>query len=150
MTLILAVAGLGLYGDKKIVSSDGVKCEDIVKIAKNDHLAAGFAGDFHKILRAVEAVDQGEDDPNMLAQMGVDGMIMKDGRMLLIDSGKIWLRRKTCPFYATGTGYAEAMAYLSGLTHKTKKVTPRAVKQAYSYTAKVRDDCGKRFDFIPA
>lgn len=148
MTLILAVSGLGIFGDRKISCADGSKCEDLVKVASNDALCAGFAGDFGPVIKAIEAVQEGEDDPAMLARINVDGLVMKNGRILLIDSGKVWTRRKSCIFYATGTGYAEALAYLSGLTHKTKKVTPQAIKQTFTYVSKVRDDCSKKFDMV--
>lgn len=149
MTLVLAIPNLGLFADRKVSSADGQKCEDLVKVASNDFLSAGFAGDFHHILSALEAVKEGEDDPEMLARINIDGLIMKNGRMILIDSGRTWLRRKSCLFYATGTGYAEAMAYLSGLTAKNKKITLPMVRATFSYVAKVRDDCNKKFDFIP-
>jgi hypothetical protein len=150
MTLILAVSGLGIFGDRKISCADGSKCEDLVKVASNDALCAGFAGDFGPVIKAIEAVKEGEDDAAMLARINVDGLVMKNGRILLIDSGKVWTRRKSTVFYATGTGYAEALAYLSGLTNKTKKITEQSVKQTFRYVSKVRDDCSAKYDFIPA
>lgn len=149
MTLILSVPW-GIYSDKKVSAADGTRCDNIRKAASNDYLVAGFAGDFNKILRALEAVKQGESDPKQLAKLGVDGMVVQTGRMLLIDSGKIWTKRKTCHFYATGTGWAEAMAFLSGLVYPGKKVTDKHIQATFRYVFRCRTDCGGGVDFTPA
>lgn len=141
---------MGIFGDRKVSSSDGAKCEDLIKVSANDHLIAGFAGDFVPILKALQAVKEGEDDPSMLARINVDGLVMKNGRILLIDSGKIWTRRKSTQFYATGTGHAEAMAFLSGRmsTKRKAKLTLSDIAATFCYVSKVRDDCSKAFDCV--
>lgn len=148
MTLILSVPW-GVYSDRRITSSDGTKCENIRKSASNSALVAGFAGDFNKILNAIEAVKQGESDPKVLARLNVDGIIVKSGRMILIDAGKIWVKRKSCHFYATGTGWAEAMAFLSGQIYPSKKVTDKHIQATFRYVFRVRADCGGGVDFTP-
>lgn len=146
MTLVLALPW-GVYSDRMISSSDGTRCDNIRKSASNEHLAAGFAGNLIKIVNAVDAVKAGEDDPKELANFGVDGVIVRNGRILLIDSGKIWTKRKSCQFYATGTGWAEGMSFLSGLIYPSKKVTDKHIQATFRYVFRVRSDCGGGVDF---
>lgn len=148
MTLILGISH-GIYGDRKVTSDDGSRCEPLVKVAKNDFLVAGFAGDFNEILKALDAVREGESDPRELARIDIDGIVIKDGRIFLIDGGKAWLKRKGCGFIATGTGHAEATSYLSGVTSITKKVTDKSIRAAFRFVARVRDDCGRGIDYLP-
>jgi hypothetical protein len=147
MTLIIGTT-FGVFGDRKISSSIGTKCDPIRKICANDILVAGWAGDYYKILKAVEAVESGESDPKILAKIGADGILVRNGRMIIIDAGHVKTRPKRDKFYCTGSGWQEGMAHLSGQIAAGKKVTDKTVKATMRYVARVRDDCGCGVDFI--
>jgi hypothetical protein len=158
MTLILATPD-GLWGDRMISDSGGEKCPPLKKITSGEAFVAGFAGDFQAIIKALELVNSGETDPKIIAKVcagdvdnTVEGLIVKDGRMLVLDCRKVWKRPKSELFWAVGTGASTALAFLSGrLSSKPKgKLTEADVKATFRYTGSVRSDCGKAFDFLSA
>jgi hypothetical protein len=158
VTLILAVQGLGLYGDRVISDSGGERCSPIRKIVSNQALVAGFAGDFQAIIKAIELVSSGEEDPKVIAKVcagdvdnTVEGIIVKEGRILVLDCRKVWKRPKSESFWAVGTGATTALSFLSGrLSVKSKsKLTESDIAAAYKFTARMRTDCGSKYDFLP-
>lgn len=144
MTLILATVDK-IWGDKKVTADTGERCDDLCKVASNDVLAAGFAGDFETILEAIRLVEMGETDPKVIAKTGVEGIVLKGGRILVLDCKKVWKRPKNNTFYAMGTGSSAALAYLSGrLSVKPKaKLTEADIDATFRFVGKTRDDCGK-------
>ena len=151
MTLILATVDK-VWGDKKVTADTGEKCDDICKVASNEVLAAGFAGDFETILECIRLVEMGETDPKVLAKTGVEGIVVKGSRILVLDCKKVWKRPKKDAYYAMGTGSTAALAYLSGrLSVKPKsKLTEADIAATFRFVAKTRDDCGKSYDCVEA
>lgn len=149
MTLVLA-CNEKIYSDRKITADTGERCENLVKCASNEFLVAGFAGDFETILEAIRLVESGEGDPKVIAKTGVEGLIVKDGRTLLLDCRKVWKRPKSEGFYSCGTGAYTAMAFISGRlsARKNAKLDEMTIKLAFKYTSKCRTDCGATFDVV--
>lgn len=153
MTLILSTPW-GIYGDRKITADTGERCDPIRKIAGNEEIVAGFAGHFPTILKAIEQVKNGEVTPKVLAKCEdegilIEGLLIRNGRTYFLDTGRAWVRPKREVFYACGTGATPALAYLSGICKAKKKFTDADIKSTFRYVAKVRDDCGPTFDFLP-
>lgn len=148
MTLVLAVPW-GVYTDSKISAADGVKCDPLKKCASNHALVAGFAGDWAKIIKACEAVAAGEEDPRELGKFGVDGLVVKQARIFLIDCGRVTVRRKSTKFYCTGTGWAEGNSFMHGMLAAGKSVTHSTIEKTFKHVFKVRDDCGGQIHFLP-
>ncbi len=147
MTLILATPDF-VTGDRKVTADTGEKCDNICKVAFNDFLSGGFAGDFETILEAIRLVESGEADPRIIAKTGVEGIIVKDSRMLVLDCKKVWKRPKRNAFYAMGTGASSALAFLSGrLSVKRKAIlTEDDIRATFLFVARTRDDCGAKYD----
>lgn len=143
MTLIVATPK-GLWADRKISSDTGEKCRPTCKLAGNHALVAGFAGDYDAILKAIEAVEAGQVSPKVLADCGADALIVKSGRIWEIDAGRARLAPARTKVLATGTGYAEALAFIAG----RGAPTDRNIEAAFKYVFRVRDDCGKGIDFV--
>lgn len=144
MTLIIATPD-SLYGDRRITADTGESCEPIKKIIGNEGCVAGFAGGIELILSAMKEVELGVDSPKILAKSGVEGLVVKQGRIYLLDLGKSWVRPKRISFYAVGTGASVAMAFLSG----RGKIRHQDIRDCYRYVSRVRDDCGSKFDYLP-
>lgn len=145
MTLILATHR-GIYSDRKITCDTGDRCDPIRKFAYNEALVAGFAGDLELILESIKLVESGEENPKKIALSGVEGLIVKSGRIYMVELKKTWLRPKREAFYACGTGASQAMAFLAG----RGKIRHSDVCAAFRYVARVRDDCGKGMDYTEA
>jgi hypothetical protein len=143
MTLVIATTH-GVWADRKITASSGETCDPVKKVAVNDHLCAGFAGAIELILYSVKSVASGADDPKDLALSGVEGLVVREGRIYLLDLKKAWLRPKRCAFYCVGTGGTTAMAFLSG----RGSLTPKDIKDTFRYVSKARDDCSATFDHV--
>lgn len=157
MTLILATPN-GIYGDRVISDSGGERCDNLKKVVSNQTLVAGFAGDFQAIIKAIDLVTLGEEDPKVIARVcagdvdnSVEGIVVKDGRILVLDCKRVWKRPKSTSFWAVGTGASTALSFLSGrLSAKPKaKLTEQDIAAAFRFTAKMRTDCGSRYDFLP-
>jgi len=151
MTLVLATHSK-IYGDFKITADTGERCDQLKKVVSNEVLAAGFAGDFETIIEAIRLVELGEGDPKVIAKTGVEGLILKEGRIYLLDCRKVWKRPKREAFYGCGTGSSTAMAYLSGrLSVKPRaKLSEDDITAAFKFTAKCRDDCSSKFASVCA
>lgn len=156
MTLVLATHDK-IWADNRITSDSGEKCDPIKKVCSNHALIAGFAGDFQAILKAIALVESGEEDPKVIAKVcagdpdnSVEGIIVKDGRILVLDCKKVWKRPRKDAFYACGTGASTALAYLSGrLSCKARaKLSDADIKATFAYVGKVRSDCSKSFDVV--
>lgn len=156
MTLILGTT-YGIYGDRKITDSGGEACPPLRKVVSNDVLVAGFAGDFQAIIKAIDLVSSGETDPKIIAKVcagdadnTVEGLILKEGRIIVLDCRKAWKRPKKEPFWAVGTGSSTALAYLSGrLSARYRaKLTEDDIAATFKYVSRVRTDCGSKYDFI--
>lgn len=145
MTVLVATLA-GLWSDRKITSDEGQSFTPLTKIASNDLLVAGFAGDFANILSALDAVRNGEADPKKLATFDCDGLIVKDGRLWEIDASRAWLRPKKTTVLTTGTGWSEALAFLYG----RGKAKDKDVRAALRYVERARTDCGQGVDHLPA
>jgi hypothetical protein len=156
MTLVLATADK-IFADRCITSDSGEKCDTLRKVVANTEIIAGFAGDFQAILKAIALVESGESDPKLIAKVcagdvdnSVEGIIVKDGRILLLDCKRVWKRPKNTAFYCAGTGASTAIAYLSGrLSVKPKsKLTDADIAATFRFVGSVRTDCSKKFDFV--
>ncbi len=147
MTLILATTDK-LYSDRKISDEGGTRCDPIRKNALNEVIAAGFAGDFATILEAQTLVESGETDLKTIAKTGVEAIVLKQGRIYVLDTKKVWLRPKRNAYYGVGTGSTEALAYLAGRVRPGKKVTESDIKAAFLYVSRTRVDCGSKYDVI--
>ncbi len=149
MTLILGTSGF-IAGDRKITADSGEKCDNLKKVISNEALIAGFAGDFETIIEAMRLVEMGESDPKVIAKTGVEGLVLKEGRLYLLDCRKAWKRPKKEAFYACGTGATTAIAFLSGrLSGKTvAKLTDKDVSDTFKFVSKSRDDCGAKYDYV--
>lgn len=154
MTLILATP-FGIWADRKVSASTAEVCDPVKKCVSNEFLIAAFAGDLSVILKAIDYVKEGCDNPRELAKVKVDkitveGLVVKNNRIYVLDLEKAWIRPKRCAYYATGSGGTTAMAFLAGRTSRNGKLTEKDIRDAFSYTAKARDDCGKGIDFLQA
>lgn len=156
MTLILGTP-YGIYGDRMINDSGGERCDPLKKVVSNEALVAGFAGDFQAIVKAIELVESGEADPKIIAKVcagdvdnSVEGIVVKEGRILVLDCKRVWKRPKRESFWAVGTGASTALAFLSGrLSAKPKaKLTEQDIAAAFKFTAKARTDCSATYDFL--
>ena len=149
MTLILATHDQ-VWGDRRITADTGEKCDPIRKVVSNEWLCAGFAGDFETILESIRIVESGEKDPKVIAKTGVEGLILKEGRLYLLDCRKVWKRPAREAFYACGTGSATALAFLSGrLSVKPKSIlTDKDIDKAFKYVARCRTDCSATYDTV--
>lgn len=146
MTLILGTP-LAIYGDSKISADTWERCDPIKKVASNEFFVAGFAGDFETILEAIRLVENGESDLKEIAKIGVEGLILKEGRIYLLDCKKVWKRPKREAFYACGTGATPALAFLSGRLSRAprSKLTDKDIADTFKYVARVREDCNSKF-----
>jgi hypothetical protein len=151
MTLILATKDT-VYGDLKVVADTGEKCDNLCKVVSNDFLAAGFAGDFETIIESIRLVEAGETDPKVIAKTGVEGLIVKDERIYLLDCRKVWKRPKKELYFGCGTGSSAALAFLSGrLSAKPKgKLTEEDISAAFKFVGRSRDDCSVKFASVCA
>ena|SRR5690349_188018 len=158
MTLIIGTP-LGVWGDRKITSNSGEVCDPLKKVVANDVLVAGFAGDFFVILKAIQEVESGTEDPKLLAKVAdtsgkepiyIEGIVVKQGRIYILDSGKSWVRPKGTAYYGMGTGGTTAMAFLSGIAKVRRKVTDDDISAAFHYVSKCRDDCSSTHDYLEA
>jgi hypothetical protein len=133
-----------------VTDYSGERCDPLVKVCCNHVLLAGFAGDFETILEGIRLVEGGETDPRIIAKIGVEGLIVKDGRILLLDSKRVWKRPKRVAFYATGSGSSTALAFLSGRLSKKpgSKLTEDDITATFKFVAKARTDCGSKFDYV--
>ena len=139
-----------VFGDRCITADTGERCDPLRKVVANDVLCAGFAGDFETILEAIRLVEAGEADPRVIAKTGVEGLVIKDGRTLLLDSRKVWKRPKKEAFYACGTGAGSALAFMSGrLSAKPRsKLTQTDISDTFRYVSRYRTDCGSKYDSV--
>jgi hypothetical protein len=149
MTLILAT-NHGIFSDRKITADTGETCDPMKKFASNDVIVAAFAGDVETILKAMDMVKEGIEDPREIAKIDVEGLVVKNGRIYVLDLKKAWLKPKRCAYWAMGTGGTVAMAFLSGRTSRTGKLTEKDIKDAFKYTSRARTDCGPKADFLQA
>lgn len=152
MTLILALPNR-LYSDRKISDvAGGEVCTPIQKSTFNDKIVAGFAGDFEKILALLKQVEEGETDPKQLALSKQDGLVIRNGRIYLLDAGYAWLKPKRCRYFATGSGGSCAMHFLTGRlsAKRGSKITHEDVMATFRYVAKSRSDCGDGVNWIDA
>lgn len=149
MTLILSTQD-AIYGDTRITADTWEKCDPIKKVAANEFFVAGFAGDFETILEAIRLVEAGEKDLKELAKINVEGLVLKEGRIYLLDCRKVWKRPKREAFYACGTGASTALAFLSGRLSRSPraKLTEKDITDTFKYVGKVRQDCSARFDKV--
>lgn len=149
MTLILAVPW-GIFSDRKITADSGEVCDPMKKFASNDAIVAAFAGDVETIIKAMDMVKEGVEDPREIAKIDVEGLVVKNNRIYVLDLKKAWLKPKRCAFWSMGTGGTTAMAFLAGRSSRTGKLTEKDIRDAFKFTAKCRDDCGKGVDFLQA
>ena len=158
MTLIIGTP-LGVWADFKITSNSGEACDPLKKVVANDVLVAGFAGDFQVILKAIQEVESGTEDPKVIAKVAdtsgkepiyIEGIVVKQNRIYVLDCGKAWLKPKACAMWAMGTGGTTALAFLSGVAKVRRKVTDSDISAAFSYTSKARDDCSAKHLFVEA
>ncbi len=145
MTIVIGTHA-GIWADRRISMDDGRNATALCKLASNAAIVAGFAGDYEAILAALETVQGGEDDPKKLALLNCEGIIVKAGRLYEIDAGRAFLRPKHTKALATGTGWVEALAFLSGRASYEHS----DIKAAIRYTSRVRTDCGNGFDSLCA
>lgn len=143
MTVIIGTRA-GVWADRRISMDDGRNATAMCKLAGNQALVAGFAGDYEAILAALEAVQGGEDDPKKLALLNCEGVIVKAGRLYEIDAGRAFLRPKHTKALATGTGWVEALAFLSGRASYEHS----DIKAAIRYVSRVRTDVGDGCDAL--